>query len=69
MAIKPEWIDNDTQLAIRCASWLQQSAIAIDTEFMRSDTFFPHIGLLQIADNNGAYLVDPLKIENNCILF
>ena len=68
MAINSEWIDNDEQLAIECASWSQQTAIAIDTEFMRSDTFFPHIGLLQIADSNGAYLIDPLSIENKSLL-
>ena len=68
MAINSEWIDNDEQLAIKCASWSQQPAIAIDTEFMRSDTFFPHIGLLQIADSNGAYLIDPLSIENKSLL-
>ena len=57
MNTSPQWVDNDKQLATLCACWLQKSAIAIDTEFVRSDTFFPHIGLLQIADNDGVYLI------------
>ncbi len=60
----PQFVDNDTQLATLCTSWLEQPAIAIDTEFMRSETFYPHIGLLQIADNDGVYLIDPLKIND-----
>lgn len=63
-SIRYEWIDEDQQLATLCASWLRQPAIAIDTEFMRSDTFFPHVGLLQIADANGVYLIDPLAMKD-----
>ena len=62
--VNPQWVDNDKQLTELCTFWLKQSAIAIDTEFMRSETFYPHIGLLQIADNDGVHLIDPLKISD-----
>lgn len=62
------WIDADGPLAALCASWLTQPAIAIDTEFMRSHTFFPHVGLLQIADADSVYLIDPLKIQDKSAL-
>lgn len=61
---EPIWIDQDDQLAELCASWRQQAAIAVDTEFMRSDTFYPIAGLLQICDGKGCYLIDPLAIQN-----
>ncbi|MFT6221840.1 MAG: ribonuclease D [Candidatus Endobugula sp.] len=59
-----QWIDNDAALAELCTSLATQSAIALDTEFVRTRTYYPHIGLLQIADENGVYLIDPLAISN-----
>lgn len=61
---EPIWIDQDDQLSELCASWRKQGAIAVDTEFMRSDTFYPIAGLLQIGDGKGCYLIDPLAIKN-----
>jgi ribonuclease D len=61
---EPIWIDQDDQLAELCVRWHQQAALAIDTEFMRSDTFYPIAGLLQIGDGKGCYLIDPLAIGN-----
>lgn len=61
---EPIWIDQDDQLAELCAVWRKQAAIAVDTEFMRSDTFYPIAGLLQIGDGKGCYLIDPLAISN-----
>lgn len=40
------------------------SHLAIDTEFMRTNTFYPYLGLIQLADTRGCYLVDPLPIED-----
>lgn len=61
---EPIWIDQDDQLAELCAAWRKQAAIAVDTEFMRSDTFYPIAGLLQIGDGKGCYLIDPLAIKD-----
>jgi len=61
---EPIWIDQDDQLAELCSTWRKQAAIAVDTEFMRSDTFYPIAGLLQIGDGKGCYLIDPLAIKN-----
>ena len=60
---EPIWIDRDAELAELCERWSQQGAIAVDTEFMRSETFYPIAGLLQIGDGRGCYLIDPLAIE------
>ena len=61
---EPIWIDQDDQLAELCTAWRQQAAIAVDTEFMRSDTFYPIAGLLQVGDGKGCYLIDPLAISD-----
>ncbi|HCS63115.1 MAG TPA: ribonuclease D [Cellvibrio sp.] len=61
---EPIWIDQDDQLAELCSAWRKQAAIAVDTEFMRSDTFYPIAGLLQIGDGKGCYLIDPLAIKD-----
>lgn len=42
--------------------------IALDTEFMRTNTFYPLLGLIQVADAQGCYLVDPLPFANTSAL-
>ncbi len=42
--------------------WQQASPLALDTEFIRVDTFFPRLGLLQLGDGQGEALVDPVAI-------
>lgn len=59
-----QWIDSDAALADLCRQLSTQAAIAVDTEFVRTRTYYPHIGLLQIADEQGVYLIDPLAIDN-----
>ncbi len=58
------WIDSDKKLADLCAQWRQLSMIAVDTEFMRSQTYYPKPALVQINDGSGNYLIDPLAIED-----
>lgn len=60
----PIWIAQDQQLAELCVRLRQQAAIAVDTEFMRSDTFYPIAGLIQIGDGTRCYLIDPLAIAD-----
>jgi ribonuclease D len=62
--INYQWIDTDAGLAELCKALSTQSAIALDTEFVRTRTYYAHIGLLQIADENGVYLIDPLAISH-----
>jgi len=38
--------------------------VALDTEFMRVDTFHPRLALIQIGDGDTEYLVDPLTISD-----
>jgi len=56
------WILDDAGLAEHCAAWQALPFVALDTEFMRVDTFYPIAGLLQVSDGAIAYLIDPLRI-------
>nr|WP_218893462.1 ribonuclease D [Pseudomonas oleovorans] len=58
------WILDDVSLAEHCAAWQAQPFVALDTEFMRVDTFYPIAGLLQVSAGDGAYLIDPLRISD-----
>ena len=64
MAIDIHWIRDDVSLAQHCAAWQQLPFVALDTEFMRVDTFYPIAGLLQVGDGQRAYLIDPLLIRD-----
>lgn len=59
---EPIWITTNSHLADKCLDWLQAPYLAVDTEFIRTKTFYPEAGLLQIADKHGSYLIDPLLI-------
>lgn len=63
MAIDIHWIRDDASLAHHCAEWQSLPFVALDTEFMRVDTFYPIAALLQIGDGSRAYLIDPLLIN------
>ncbi|HEX5842407.1 MAG TPA: ribonuclease D, partial [Pseudomonas sp.] len=64
MAIDIHWIVDDASLAQHCATWRSLPFVAVDTEFMRVDTFYPIAGLLQVSEGERAYLIDPLLISD-----
>lgn len=64
MAIETQWVLDDAHLASLCAEWRRLPYVALDTEFMRVDTFYPIAALLQVGDGRCAYLIDPLRIED-----
>lgn len=61
---EPIWVTETAELERLCERWSQQAAIAVDTEFMRSTTFFPIAALFQVGDGQGCYLLDPLTIDD-----
>lgn len=38
-------------------------AISIDTEFARSHTYYPEVGLVQVYNGRDCYLIDPLAMD------
>ena len=59
---RPVWVGSDADLARAAAQW--RGPIGVDTEFQRTDTFFPIPGLYQIAAGADIWLVDPLAIDD-----
>lgn len=62
MANEVRWVREDAHLASLSAEWRALPYVAVDTEFMRVDTFYPIAGLVQVGDGRCAYLIDPLTI-------
>ena len=56
-----EWVATAAELARAARRW--RAVIGIDTEFQRTDTFYPIPGLYQVASGTGIWLVDPLALE------
>ena len=63
MSLAYQYIDTNTGLEQACAQLSLAPAIAVDTEFMRVDTFYPIPGLVQLAAGGQTFLVDPLSID------
>ena len=64
MTIQINWICSDAELKQHCEHWNTLAFIALDTEFIRVDTFYPIAGLLQVSDGESTYLIDPLLISD-----
>lgn len=60
MQIHPLIEDSDT-LADLCARLAKSPFVAVDTEFMRENTYWPELCLIQIADANEAAAIDPMR--------
>lgn len=64
----PEVVDRDARLAGLAERWLHEPAVGLDTEFVRERTFFARLGLIQVADSEGCYLVDMVSIRDRAPL-
>ena len=61
---KPKLIADDHALAECSQQWQRCDALAMDTEFVRTDTFYANLGLIQISDGSDCWLIDPLAIND-----
>lgn len=59
-----EYVSDTATLNTLCEAWASEQFLAVDTEFERTSTFYARIGLLQIADSERCYLIDPLVIDD-----
>ncbi|GIR40998.1 MAG: hypothetical protein CM15mP51_17780 [Porticoccaceae bacterium] len=58
------WVDSKSSLLETFDKLIETSVIGLDTEFIRTNTFFPKLALLQISDGNDAWLIDVLSIND-----
>lgn len=57
-------ITTDEELQVVCERASRFARVALDTEFVRTRTYYPKLGLMQIYDGEQATLVDPLNITD-----
>lgn len=63
--IKPVvWVRSVEALASHCDEWMTLPMVSMDTEFIRTNTFFPTPALIQLHDGKANYLIDPLAIDD-----
>ncbi|WP_339642916.1 ribonuclease D [uncultured Porticoccus sp.] len=63
--IPPPILVADSAALSHCVEALHKSdVLAVDTEFMRTDTFYPILGLIQIFDGQQCWLIDPVALES-----
>ncbi|EAW0646707.1 ribonuclease D [Salmonella enterica] len=59
-----QMIETDDALASLCEAVRACPAIALDTEFVRTRTYYPQLGLIQLFDGANVALIDPLDISD-----
>lgn len=60
----PTYIASSEQLRQFCQQWSSASVLVLDTEFIRTDTFYPIGALIQLSDDKGIFLIDTLTIDD-----
>ncbi|MVF10659.1 hypothetical protein FT643_00755 [Ketobacter sp. MCCC 1A13808] len=58
-----QWIDSHTLVLKLCEQLQGQSRLAVDTEFVRTNTYFSQPGLIQVATDSTIYLIDPTGLR------
>lgn len=59
-----EFITDTHTLSTACSIWQSKSALALDTEFIRTNTFYPVPALIQVYDGEKCTLIDITTIED-----
>ncbi|MEX2327160.1 MAG: ribonuclease D, partial [Pseudomonadales bacterium] len=60
--VKYHYIDDEAALVRMVTACSAHDVITVDTEFARSHTYYPEVGLVQIYDGENCYLIDPVAI-------
>lgn len=58
------YVNTAQQLSELCAHYATQKVLAIDTEFVRTQTLTPILGLIQVFDKDQVALIDPVAISD-----
>ena len=58
------WVDSNALLEEKCSQWEQIDVLALDTEFIRTNTYYPVAGLIQVNDGRENTLIDPVAIDD-----
>jgi len=56
-------VGDSVQLSEVARRLAEQPIVAFDTEFIREKTYYPKLGLIQVADRERSWLIDPLLLS------
>ncbi|MEW6992080.1 ribonuclease D [Colwelliaceae bacterium 6441] len=59
-----QYIENDEGLVSLCQQLSKAKILTVDTEFVRTRTLYPKLGLLQVCDGHVVALIDPITISD-----
>ena len=62
--MQQQFISDDKSLVQLCQQLQTATVLAVDTEFVRTRTLYPKLGLLQVCDGNIIALIDPITITD-----
>ena len=57
-------ITTASELVQVCDAIRQSDWVGLDTEFLRTQTYFPRLCLIQLSTSDGQFCIDPLAIED-----
>ncbi|HVR29306.1 MAG TPA: ribonuclease D, partial [Thermoanaerobaculia bacterium] len=58
----PRLISSQKALDAASRQWARESVLGLDTEFVRTRTYYARLGLIQVADASGVRLLDAVEI-------
>ncbi len=61
---EPRLVVTQDELLSLCAGWHETPVLGLDTEFVRTRTFYAGLGLIQVCDGREVYLLDTVALEN-----
>lgn len=64
MSLPIRYVEDPTSLQEAISACRNVSVVSIDTEFMRSRTYYPIVGLIQVYDGTTSWLIDPVAIDD-----
>ena len=64
----PVLIESQSEFDKHFSTLASEPLLAVDTEFFRETTYFPHLGLVQVANSKMVACIDPLAFDSrDCI--
>jgi ribonuclease D len=64
LELEPVYVATSQKLEEACSDLSEASFLCIDTEFHREKSYYPQLGLIQVASRRACYLIDPLAIPH-----
>ncbi len=61
--LRTSYLDSNEALERACTEFAATEVLGFDSEFVRTNTYFPKPGLFQLSDGGQVCLVDPLAID------